>query len=159
MTLLPALKHDIMRGLKDGASYMVAEQSPNQQNWQPYNKLKRPGEARLLAYQGIAHGADSSLYFQMRQSVGGQEKFHGAIISHAGTDDTRIFREFEQLGAELHQLGAQILDARTNADVGILFDWANWGSFAAAQLRTWITCFRWLTIIVHSTSRTLQLTL
>lgn len=65
-----------MRGLKDGASYMVAEQSPNQQNWQPYNKLKRPGEARLLAYQGIAHGADSSLYFQMRQSVGGQEKFH-----------------------------------------------------------------------------------
>lgn len=122
----PALKHDIMRGLKDGASYMVAEQSPNQQNWQPYNKLKRPGEARLLAYQGIAHGADSSLYFQMRQSVGGQEKFHGAIISHAGTDDTRIFREFEQLGAELHQLGGQILDARTNADVGILFDWDNW---------------------------------
>ena len=46
----PALKHDIMRGLKDGASYMVAEQSPNQQNWQPYNKLKRPGEVRLLAY-------------------------------------------------------------------------------------------------------------
>ena len=122
----PALKHDIMRGLKDGASYMVAEQSPNQQNWQPYNKLKRPGEVRLLAYQGIAHGADSSLYFQMRQSVGGQEKFHGAVISHAGTDDTRIFREFEQLGAELHQLGGQILDARTNADVGILFDWDNW---------------------------------
>ena len=122
----PALKHDIMRGLKDGASYMVAEQSPNQQNWQPYNKLKRPGEVRLLAYQGIAHGADSSLYFQMRQSVGGQEKFHGAVISHAGTDDTRIFREFEQLGSEFHQLGGQFLDARTNADVGILFDWDNW---------------------------------
>ena len=79
-----------------------------------------------MAYQVIAHGADSSLYFQMRQSVGGQEKFHGAVISHAGTDDTRIFREFEQLGAELHQLGGQILDARTNADVGILFDWDNW---------------------------------
>ncbi len=38
----------------------------------------------------------------------GQEKFHGAIISHAGTDDTRIFVEFEQLGAELHQLGGDI---------------------------------------------------
>ena len=62
----------------------------------------------------------------MRQSIGGQEKFHGAIISHAGTDDTRIFREFEQLGSELHQLGGQILDARIKADVGILFDWDNW---------------------------------
>ena len=30
------------------------------------------------------------------------------------------------MGAELHQLGGQILDARTNADVGILFDWDNW---------------------------------
>ena len=93
----------------------------------------------------------------MRQSVGGQEKFHGAIISHAGTDDTRIFREFEQLGAELHQLGGQILDARTNADVGILCLTGTAGgrwSFAAAQLRIWITCFRWLIIIVHSTSRT-----
>ena len=62
----------------------------------------------------------------MRQSIGGQEKFHGAIISHAGTDDTRIFREFEQLGSELHQLGGQILDARIKADVGILLDWDNW---------------------------------
>ncbi|MDO5423451.1 MAG: beta-galactosidase [Eubacteriales bacterium] len=122
----PALKHDIMRGLKDGASYMVAEQSPNQQNWQPYNKLKRPGEVRLLAYQGIAHGGDSALYFQMRQSVGGQEKFHGAVISHSGRTDTRIFREFEQLGEELDRLGGQILDARTKAEVGILFDWDNW---------------------------------
>lgn len=121
-----AMKHDIMRGLKGGQSFVLTEQSPNQQNWQEYNKLKKPGEVRLLAYQGIAHGADSSLYFQMRQSIGGQEKFHGAIISHAGTDDTRIFHEFEQLGSELHQLGGQILDARIKADVGILFDWDNW---------------------------------
>lgn len=78
---LPAMKLDLMRGLKDGKSFLVAEQSPNQQNWQPYNKLKRPGEVRLLAYQGMAHGSDSALYFQMRQSLGGQEKFHGALIS------------------------------------------------------------------------------
>ena len=39
---LIALKHDIMRGLKGGQSYLLAEQSPNQQNWQPYNVLKRP---------------------------------------------------------------------------------------------------------------------
>lgn len=121
-----AFKHDIMRGLKEGASYLIAEQSPNQQNWQPYNKLKRPGEVRLIAYQGLAHGGDGSLYFQMRQSVGGQEKFHGAMISHTGRCDTRIFQEFENMGHEFARLGGLTLNAKTKAEVGILFDWDNW---------------------------------
>lgn len=124
--ILPALKHDIMRGLKNGASYLIAEQSPNQQNWQPYNKLKKPGEVRRIAYQGIAHGGDGSLYFQMRQSVGGQEKFHGAMISHSGRRDTRIFQEMKQLGKEFYELKDLILNAETKAEVGILFDWCNW---------------------------------
>lgn len=123
---IPALKHDIMRALKDGKPYIITEQSPNQQNWQPYNKLKRPGEVRTLAYQGIARGADACLFFQMRQSVAGQEKFHGAVISHAGTENTRVFKEISRLGAELKKLGDVCLDGRTNAQVGMLFDWNNW---------------------------------
>lgn len=122
---LTAFKHDIMRGLKDGQSYMLVEQSPNQQNWQPYNKLKRPGEVKLLSYQALARGADTCLFFQMRQSIAGQEKFHGAIISRSGANDTRVFREIEQLGAELLCLG-DIVGASTRAGVGLLFDWDNW---------------------------------
>lgn len=122
---LVALKHDIMRGLKDGQSYMLAEQSPNQQNWQPYNRLKRPGEVRKLTYQALAHGADTCLFFQMRQSIAGQEKFHGAVISRSGDENTRVFRETAQLGAELKLL-SEIVGARTRAQVGILFDWNNW---------------------------------
>ena len=49
-----AMKHDIMRGLKGGRSFVLTEQSPNQQNWQPYNLLKRPGEVRRLSYQAMA---------------------------------------------------------------------------------------------------------
>jgi len=121
-----AFKHDIMRGLKGGQSYMMTEQSPNQQNWQPYNKLKRPGEVRLLSYQALAHGSDTCMFFQMRQSVGGQEKFHGAVISHAGHGYTRVFRECAQLGEELDRLGDIFLEGRIRAKVGILFDWNNW---------------------------------
>lgn len=121
-----ALKHDIMRGLKNGQPYILAEQSPNQQNWQPYNKLKKPGEVRLLSYQAMAHGADTCLFFQLRQSVGGQEKFHGAIISHAGHDNTRVFRESARLGQELNQIGDAFVGGRIKAKVGILFDWSNW---------------------------------
>lgn len=123
---LPALKHDIMRALKDGESYIIAEQSPNQQNWQPYNKLKRPGEVRTIAYQGLARGADACLFFQMRQSVGGQEKFHGAVISHAGTDDTRIYREIAELGQELQKLGHTFLEGKIDAKAAFLFDWDSW---------------------------------
>lgn len=123
---LPAMKHDIMRALKDGAPFFITEQSPNQQNWQPYNKLKKPGELRTIAYQGLAHGGDTCLYFQMRQSVGGQEKFHGAFISHADTKDTRIFSEAVSLGAELKKLRDTFIQGRTKAKVGILFDWDNW---------------------------------
>lgn len=121
-----AMKHDIMRGLKDGKSFVLTEQSPNQQNWQPYNRLKRPGEVRKLSYQAIAHGADTCLFFQMRQSIGGQEKFHGAIISHNGREDTRVFEETVKLGNEFKKLGNIFIEGRTSAKVGILFDWNNW---------------------------------
>lgn len=121
-----AFKHDIMRGLKGGAPYFLMEQSPNQQNWQPYNKLKKPGEVRLLSYQAMAHGADTCLFFQLRQSVAGQEKFHGALIGHVGNEHTRVFRECAQLGEELNKLGPSFVGGRTPAKVGFLFDWNNW---------------------------------
>ncbi len=121
-----AMKHDLMRGLKGGQSFVLTEQSPNQQNWQPYNRLKRPGEVRRLSYQALAHGADTCLFFQMRQSIAGQEKFHGALISHAGTPDTRVFRECEALGRELKNAGDVFLRGRTPARAAILFDWNNW---------------------------------
>lgn len=123
---LPALKHDIMRASKDGQSFYVAEQSPNQQNWQPYNKLKKPKEVRKIAFQGLSHGSDSSLFFQLRQSVAGQEKFHGAFISHNGRSDTRIFKEISELGEEFKKLDNTFQNGKTKSKVGILFDWENW---------------------------------
>ena len=123
---LVAFKHDLMRGLKGGRSYLMVEQSPNQQNWQPYNVLKRPGEVRRLSLQALAHGSDSVLYFQMRQSIAGVEKFHGALIAHAGHEHTRVFGECAQIGAECARLGDVVTDAVSPARVGILFDWDNW---------------------------------
>ena len=128
-----AMKHDIMRGLKGGRSFVLTEQSPNQQNWQPYNLLKRPGEVRRLSYQAMAHGADTCLFFQMRQSIAGQEKFHGAIISHSGREDTRVFRECSLLGKELQSIGDTFLEGRTPARAGLLFDWNNWWALELAS--------------------------
>lgn len=121
-----AFRHDLMRGLKHGQSFMLMEQTPSQQNWQPYNSLKRPGIMRLQSYQAVAHGADTVMFFQLRRSRGACEKYHGAVIEHVGHEHTRVFRETAQLGAELERLSGSLIDARTPAKVAVLFDWPNW---------------------------------
>ncbi|WP_028563276.1 beta-galactosidase [Paenibacillus pinihumi] len=122
---LTAMSHDLMRGVKGGKPFMIMEQTPSQQNWQPYNSLKRPGVMRLWSYQGVARGADTILFFQLRRSIGACEKYHGAVIEHVGHEHTRVFRESAELGAELHKLSDSLLDARVPAKVGIVFDWEN----------------------------------
>ena len=122
---LTAMKHDLMRGLKD-APFMLMEQTPSQQNWQPYNSLKKPGQMRAQSYQTIAHGADTIQFFQLRRSKGACEKFHGAVIAHSGSGDTRVFKECAQLGEELKKLGAETLGAKNTAEVGMIFDWDNY---------------------------------
>ncbi len=121
-----ALRHDLMRGLKQGMPFALMEQTPSVQNWQPFNMLKRPGVMRLWSYQAVAHGADTVMFFQMKRSVGACEKYHGAVIDHAGHENTRVFRETAELGAELDRLGNQTLGARSNAKAAIIFDWDNW---------------------------------
>ncbi|MFD0695189.1 beta-galactosidase [Paenibacillus sp. GCM10027628] len=123
-----ALRHDYMRGLKNGQPFMLMEQTPSQQNWQPYNSLKRPGVMRLWSYQAVAHGADTVMFFQLRRSFGACEKYHGAVIEHVGHEDTRVFRECAQLGAELKELGDTLLDSRLESKVALLFDIDTWNA-------------------------------
>ncbi len=52
----------------------------------------------LASVQAIGHGADMIGYFQWRQSRGGYEKTHSAIIDHSNRSDTRIFKEICRLG-------------------------------------------------------------
>ncbi|MGN1193693.1 MAG: beta-galactosidase [Dorea sp.] len=121
-----ALRHDLMRGIKEQNPFVLMEQTPSVTNWLPFNKLKRPGEMRLLSYQAAAHGADAIQFFQLRRSIGACEKYHGAVIDHAGRDDTRVFLEVEKLGEELLVLGDAFLEGRTPAETAIVFDWDNW---------------------------------
>lgn len=120
-----AFTHDLMRGLK-GKPFMLMEQTPSQQNWQKYCTLKQPGQMSAQSYQTIAHGADSVLFFQLRRSKGGCEKFHGAVISHSGSDKTRVYNEVKELGAKLNTIGNKIVGAKTVSEVALIFDWENY---------------------------------
>jgi beta-galactosidase len=121
-----AFLHDTFRGLKDGKPFLLMEQTPSSQNWQWFNTLKRPGVLRLWSWLAVAHGADSVMYFQWRRGRGGVEKLHGAVVEHSGREDTRVFREVSELGAELASLGDAIIGATTDAKVAVILDWDNW---------------------------------
>ncbi len=121
-----SMNHDLMRGIKGGQPFVLMEQTPSVTNWLSYNALKRPGVMRLWSYQAMAHGADAVMFFQMRRSIGACEKYHGAVIDHAGTENTRVFREIAAMGRELKLLGERTLGARSAARAAIFVDWDNW---------------------------------
>ena len=121
-----ALSHDLMRSLKGGQPHLVMEQSPSQVNWMAQNPHKRPGRMRLHSMQALAHGADGVMFFQWRQSQTGSEMFHGAVVSHEGSEHTRIFQQAAQVGSELERLSSTVANARVHADVALLMDWQNW---------------------------------
>lgn len=123
-----AMSHDLMRGVGGGRPFMLMEQTPNQQNWFPFCKVKRPGEVRRLSWQAVAHGADTVQFFQMKQSRGGCERFHGAVIDHSGSEESRVFKETAALGAELNRVGARLMGSRVVAKVAIMFDWQSYWS-------------------------------
>src|SRR6185312_15747986 len=77
-------------------------------------------------YQGVARGAGGILVCEWRQAVVGSEKFHSGMVPHAGTD-SRVWREVEQLGAELSTLG-DLAGTRVDAGVAIVLDWDSWWS-------------------------------
>ncbi|MBB6670739.1 beta-galactosidase [Cohnella nanjingensis] len=115
-----AFQHDYFRSLKQ-QPFLLMEQATSSVNWKPYNPAKRPGMMRLQSYQALARGAEAILFFQIRQSRGGVEKFHSALVSHGTETDNRIFREVRQLGAELASLD-ELGRGRTEAQVAVLFD-------------------------------------
>lgn len=123
-----AMCHDLMRGIGGNKPFMLMEQTPNQQNWFPFCKVKRPGEVRKLSWQAVAHGADTVQFFQMKQSIGGCERFHGAVIAHNGTEQSRVFKETAALGGELDRIGKRIMGSQIRAKVAIMFDWQSYWS-------------------------------
>jgi beta-galactosidase len=122
-----AYNFDLMRSARGGQPWLLMEQAPGAVNWRARNGPKPPGRMRLWSWQAVAQGADAVLYFQWRQSLGGAEKFHSAMLPHGGTD-TRVFREVAALGRELGSEAArEIAGSRAEpAEAALVVDWHSW---------------------------------
>lgn len=118
-----ALQHDLMRSMKQ-KPFLLMESCPSSPNWQAISKLKKPGLLQSASLQAIAHGSDSVQYFQIRQSRGSFEKFHGAVIDHYGGSDTRVFNEVTETGASLIEL-KQVIGSKVDSSAAIIYDMEN----------------------------------
>ncbi|GAA2032230.1 beta-galactosidase [Terrabacter terrae] len=121
-----AFSADLTRGVASGRPWMVMEQSTSAVNWGHVNRPKKAGELRRNSLSQVARGADAISYFQWRQSRAGAEKYHSAMVPHAGAE-SRVFREVSALGADLAAL-EPVLGSTVTSDVALLFDWDSWWS-------------------------------
>lgn len=119
-----AFAADLSRGLGQGAPWILMEHSTGAVNWQPLNKPKAPGEMIRNSLTHVARGADGVCFFQWRASVQGSEKFHSAMLPHAGTDSA-VWREVVELGGVVDRLG-EVAGSRVETEVALLFSWESW---------------------------------
>ncbi|MGM1029061.1 MAG: beta-galactosidase [Actinomycetota bacterium] len=119
-----AFQHDLIRSLKPGVPWLLWEQATSAVNWRPVNPSKRPAVLAAESAQSIARGADGIMFFQWRQSRAGSERFHSAMLPHAGIR-TRTWREVTELGARLGAL-PQLPPPGRDARVALVLDWENW---------------------------------
>jgi beta-galactosidase len=73
----------------------------------------------------VAYGADAVSFFQWRASAAGAEKYHSALVPHAGAD-SQLFRDVCTLGADLGVLHEVVGTQPVPAQVAIVFDWTSW---------------------------------
>jgi beta-galactosidase len=119
-----AFHFDLFRSLKGGRPWLLMEQAASSVSQWKLNIVKEPGRMRLGSLQAVARAADSVMFFQWRASVGGQERFHSAMLPHSGPG-SRTFREVVALGEELERIG-EVAGTTSRAEIAILFDWNGW---------------------------------
>lgn len=126
-----AFTYDYVRGF-NGGNWSLMESTPSQVNWHETCKLKKPGMHLLSSLQAIAHGSDTVMMFQWRKGRGGPEKFHGAVVGHDGTGDTRVFREVTEVGETLEKL-QPMYGSSVKSEVALIYDRETEWALNAAQ--------------------------
>jgi len=114
--------HDLYRTMKGGLPFILMESTPSNTNWQQTPQIKKPGQHRQEMLLAIGHGADTTMYFQWRKSLGAAEKMHGAVVDHGEAERTRVFKDIADHGAFLRHLDA-VVGTTVRPEVAVVQDW------------------------------------
>ncbi len=150
-----AFCHAQMRSMKKDRPFLLMESTPSLVNWHEVNRPKRPGVHMLSSLQAVAAGSDSVQYFQWRKGRGSFEQYHGAVVDHIGTDDTRVFKDVEALGKTLVKL-APVAGTVIRTKAAIIYDWdTKWSlsivkAFSHDTVRYDDICIKWYKMLAKS---------
>ncbi len=153
-----AFAADLTRSLAGGQPWLLMEHSTSAVNWQPRNLAKTPGQLRRNSLAHVARGSDGAMFFQWRASIAGAEKFHSAMLPHAGTG-TKVWREVVALGRDLAALADVAGVPVERPAVALLLDWSSvWASAlpghptadidAVEILKAWYAALYWAGVTV-----------
>lgn len=119
-----AFSASLVDGIARKDPWFLMEHPTSAVNWREINYRKEPGQLVRDSLAHVAMGADAVCYFQWRQSKAGAEKFHSAMVPHAG-EDSAVFRDVCELGADLNKLSDEgILGSRlAKSRVAVVFDY------------------------------------
>ncbi|MDG4831989.1 beta-galactosidase [Solwaraspora sp. WMMD1047] len=107
-----------------GPGWLLMESAPNLIYTAGRMHTKEPGRMARHSLAHVARGSRGAMFFQWRAPRGGAERFHSALVPHAGPD-SRIFREAVALGATLDQL-SEVDEGAVHAPIGIGWDAESW---------------------------------
>ncbi|MFT9283266.1 beta-galactosidase [Bifidobacterium sp.] len=125
-----AYSASLVDGIARRRPWFLMEHSTGAVNWRPVNYANESGQLISDSLAHLAFGSNAICYFQWRQSRSGAEKFHTAMLPHAGRD-TQIFRDVCELGKDLQLLSESGLTDTIlhKSEVAVVFDYeSEWAS-------------------------------
>lgn len=117
-----AMTHDYIRGLKK-ANYWIVEEIMGAQGHDVIGYLPRPDQAKMWAYQAMAHGCENMLFFRWRGTTRGAEQFCMGITDR-GNEKGRKFFEVQSFIGNVRE-HEEVFQSEIRSDIAVLYDYDN----------------------------------
>lgn len=117
-----AMNHDYIRGLKK-QNYWIVEELMGAQGHNIIGYLPRSGQAKMWAYQAMAHGCGNLLFFRYRGMTRGAEQFCLGIIDQ-DNEKGRKFEEARDFMEDIRKYEA-VVKSPIKADIAVLYSLDN----------------------------------
>ncbi|MBC8059047.1 MAG: beta-galactosidase [Clostridiaceae bacterium] len=117
-----AFSHDFIRGLKD-KNYWILEELMGAQGHTIIGYLPRPNQAKMWAYQAVAHGCEGLLFFRWRGATFGAEEFCYGILDQDNIEGRKYY-EVQSFFEDIKKYD-EILKSEIKAEVALVYDYDN----------------------------------
>lgn len=126
-----AMTLDYIRGLKQ-ENFWIVEQIMGAQGHDYIGYLPRPNQGKMWAYQAMAHGCESMLFFRYRTMNKGAEQYCLGIIDW----NNKIGRKYYEAQSFMKDIKnyKELIKTSIKSSIGILYDYSNiWSWKGQAQ--------------------------